>query len=155
MEDTIEGLSGYQIKSRIGEGEYQRAHTFSSNASFTRPLARTGTFSTVYKALDTHHDWYDNTPWTGRQPRPPRLAMNGQLVNTKVYVALKRIYVTSSPERILNELEIIEELRECPNISYLVTAFRTEDQVVAVMPYSKHDDFKVSARDPTSALHPR
>ncbi|PWN24416.1 kinase-like protein [Jaminaea rosea] len=120
MEDTIEGLCAYQIKSRIGEG----------------------TFSTVYKALDVHHDWYDNSQWTHHTPRPPRIAPNGDLVNTKVYVALKRIYVTSSPERILNELEIIEELRECPHISYLVTAFRTEDQVVAVMPYSKHDDFK-------------
>jgi hypothetical protein len=29
----------------------------------------------------------------------------------KVYVALKRIYVTSSPERILNELQIMAELR--------------------------------------------
>jgi hypothetical protein len=29
----------------------------------------------------------------------------------KVYVALKRIYMTSSPERIANELEIMEELR--------------------------------------------
>lgn len=93
-----------------------------------------------------HHDWYDNSQWTHHTPRPPRIAPNGDLVNTKVYVALKRIYVTSSPERILNELEIIEELRECPHISYLVTAFRTEDQVVAVMPYSKHDDFKVRAR---------
>lgn len=29
-------------------------------------------------------------------------------------------------------------------ISYLITAFRSEDQIVAVMPYNRHRDFRVS-----------
>ncbi|CAO1625064.1 unnamed protein product [Parajaminaea phylloscopi] len=119
MEQTIEGLSAYKIRSKIGEG----------------------TFSTVYKALDSYHDWYDNFEWA-KPSAPPAVSRGGRLHYSQVYVALKRIYVTSSPDRILNELEIMAELRGCVNISFLITAFRTEDQVVAVMPYSKHQDFK-------------
>ena len=70
----------------------------------------------------------DNYEWTGKDAQPPRVGHKGRLHGSKVYVALKRIYVTSSPERILNELEIMAELRPCRDISYLVTAFRQEDQ---------------------------
>lgn len=108
-----------------------------------------GTFSTVYKALDNHHDWYENYEWTSRPSQPPLVTRRGRLQSSRVYVALKRIYVTSSPDRILNELEIMAELRGSPNISYLITAFRTEDQIVAVMPYSKHEDFKVRSLNST------
>lgn len=38
----------------------------------------------------------------------------------------------------------MEDLRDCHHIAYLVTAFRTEDQIIAVMPYSRHADFRVS-----------
>jgi len=44
----------------------------------------------------------EDTAWTDKgEPR-------------RNYVALKRIYVTSSPDRIVNELEIMEELRYVP-----------------------------------------
>lgn len=62
-------------------------------------------------------------------------------------VALKKIYVTSSPSRILNELELLHELRDCPHICPLLTAFRHQDQVVAVLPYFKHLDFRLYFRD--------
>lgn len=58
-------------------------------------------------------------------------------------MALKRIYVTSSPQRIANELSILEECRECRNVSKLLTAFRCRDQVVVVMPYVPNQDFRV------------
>ena len=64
----------------------------------------TGTFSSVYKAIDLQHEYYENDLWASRSPRSASRQGN-------VYVALKRIYVTSSPSRILNELEIMEELR--------------------------------------------
>lgn len=58
------------------------------------------------------------------------------------YVAIKKIYVTSSPQRILNELELLYELRDCPTVCPLITAFRSTDQVVAILPYFQHDDFR-------------
>lgn len=65
----------------------------------------------MYKAVDLRHHLYDNYLWTGKVPLSfdsPDLDLQNQ---KNVYVALKRIYVTSSPQRILNELEIMEELR--------------------------------------------
>lgn len=58
-----------------------------------------GTFSSVYKAIDLQHHVFDNSQW-----RP--MSRKG-----KVYVAVKRIYVTSSPIRIQNELELMHDLR--------------------------------------------
>lgn len=63
------------------------------------------------------------------------------------FVALKKIYVTSSPHRILNELELLHELRGCPYICPLLTAFRHLDQVVAVLPYFRHLDFRLYYRE--------
>jgi len=63
-----------------------------------------GTFSSVYKAVDLHHESFDNSSW-----QPQAQARRG-----KVYVAVKRIYVTSSPSRIHNELEILHDLRCVP-----------------------------------------
>lgn len=66
-------------------------------------------------------------------------------------VALKRIYVTSSPERILNEIGILHLLKYFmnllitsghPRVVPIITALRHEDQIIAVMPYFKHDDFR-------------
>lgn len=118
LHDTVDGLENYQIVDKLGEG----------------------TFSTVYKAIDVHHDMYSNAPWfkSNTVKIMPRVSKS-----TTVYVALKRIYVTSSTARILNELEIMESLRGQPYISYLITAFRSADQVIAVMPYSRHTEFRV------------
>jgi cell division control protein 7 len=58
------------------------------------------------------------------------------------YVAIKKIYVTSSPMRILNELELLDALRGCDSVCPLITAFRSTDQVVAVLPYFRHTDFR-------------
>lgn len=120
MEQDVEGLSQYEIIDKLGEG----------------------TFSSVYKAIDKNHFLYDNYLWTGKLPGPPpgHLARTNRSKN--VCVALKRIYVTSSPQRILNELEIMEDLRDCQHIAFLITAFRTFDQIIAVMPYSRHSDFR-------------
>jgi cell division control protein 7 len=63
------------------------------------------------------------------------------------YVALKKIYVTSSPHRIQNELEILHALRSSPHICPLLTAFRHLDQVIAVLPYFRHLDFRLYYRD--------
>jgi cell division control protein 7 len=107
----------------------------------------TGTFSSVYKALDLgYHNKWDNTPWLGCHP--PSSSAHYQSVprsaGTKVFVAIKRIYVTSNPERIRNEISILADCRSCRHVSQLITAFRHEDQVVAIMPYHRNEDFRVS-----------
>ena len=106
----------------------------------------TGTFSSVYKALDLgYHRKWDNAAWHGHHlptssayyqsaARPP---------DSKVFVAVKRIYVTSNPERIRNEIAIMEDCRGARHVSQLITAFRQEDQVVAIMPYHRNSDFRV------------
>lgn len=65
------------------------------------------------------------------------------------FVAIKKIYVTSSPMRILNELELLHDLRHSANVCPLITAFRHHDQVVAILPYFQHMDFREYYRDMT------
>ncbi|KAL8744012.1 MAG: hypothetical protein Q9190_003697 [Brigantiaea leucoxantha] len=58
------------------------------------------------------------------------------------YVAVKKIYVTSSPLRIQNELELLHDLRGNDSVCPLITAFRHQDQIVAILPYYRHQDFR-------------
>lgn len=96
-----------------------------------------GTFSTVYKALDIRRDLYHNEDW-----EPQLMGSEEEQKTMNQYVALKRIYHTSSPRRIANEVHILRKLIGSPCISPLITAFRQQDQVFVVMPYIPHDDFK-------------
>ena len=107
----------------------------------------TGTFSSVYKAIDLwYHTKWDNTPWHGHHS--PSSSAYYQTVpypkGSKVFVAVKRIYVTSNPERIRNEISIMEDCRGTRHTCQLITAFRNRDQVVAIMPYNRNEDFRVS-----------
>ncbi|KAI0034368.1 kinase-like domain-containing protein, partial [Vararia minispora EC-137] len=92
----------------------------------------TGTFSTVFKAVDLHHQTkWDNSLW--RQ---------SNRMSRRVFVALKRIYVTSAPDRIRNEISIMETCRGARYVSQIITAFRERDQIVLVLPYQRNDDFR-------------
>ncbi len=62
------------------------------------------------------------------------------------FVAIKKIYVTSSPLRIQNELELLHSLKNCDSICPLITAFRHQDQVVAILPHFRHMDFRMFYR---------
>lgn len=146
----------------------------------------TGTFSSVYKAVDMDYSSWDNRPWLGNHPPDSsafyqsagpgyrgwggraakkrvvdedtgeekyewavELSPSGGVVvpkepEGKVFVAIKRIYNTSGPDRIRNELEILETCRSCRHTSQLITAFRDKDQVVIVLPYQRNLDFRVS-----------
>ncbi|KAF2963709.1 hypothetical protein GQX73_g9860 [Xylaria multiplex] len=122
---------GYRLIKRIGEG----------------------TFSTVYKAEDIcYHDYVnrwdidaEDGQWT-----PPPLKSSVSHMNPTVrpprrkpkFVAIKKIYVTSSPARILNELELLHDLRDSPSVCPLITAFRESDQVLIILPYFRHQDFR-------------
>ncbi|KAJ6178384.1 hypothetical protein N7519_008845 [Penicillium mononematosum] len=134
LEDTFPGISDrFRLVNRIGEG----------------------TFSTVYKAEDLHYDahqndWDVSTPAQGNYTEPPskRRRVEGEPTGRKKtkFVALKKIYVTSSPLRIQNELELLHDLRGCGSVCPLITAFRYQDQVVAVLPYFPHTDFRIQYR---------
>ncbi|KAF8180184.1 kinase-like protein [Pholiota molesta] len=119
----------------------------------------TGTFSSVYKAVDLRYNAWDNQPWLGHHPPEstayyqsagPGYKGRGGRASGNVYVAIKRIYTTSGPERIRNELSIMEACRGCRHTSQIITAFRNEDQVVIVLPYQRNMDF----RDFYQTLHP-
>ncbi|KAH7098774.1 kinase-like protein [Auriculariales sp. MPI-PUGE-AT-0066] len=101
----------------------------------------TGTFSSVYKARDLLHDQYDNSPWKTPSYMPEELS-KGVHERKDDLVAVKRIYVTSSPERIKNEIQILADVIGCRHVCQLISAFRVRDQVVAVMPYHRNDDFR-------------
>ena len=107
-----------------------------------------GTFSTVYKAEDLQYDQYFND-WDMQSPDAtvwvsPPLHKRTQKRRKPHYVAIKKIYVTSSPIRIQNELELLNDLKWCKDVCPLITAFRHQDQVVAVLPYYRHQDFRVN-----------
>ncbi|KAF5101400.1 hypothetical protein D0Z00_000879 [Geotrichum galactomycetum] len=99
-----------------------------------------GTFSSVYKAVDLHNSRYFNDYWD--LPNESSASESKDTPEKKPYVAIKRIYVTSSPWRILNELKILSMLKGCTTIAPLITAMRHKDQVLAVLPYFSHTDFR-------------
>ncbi|MGG6496686.1 UNVERIFIED_CONTAM: hypothetical protein NY603_27580, partial [Bacteroidetes bacterium 56_B9] len=89
---------------------------------------------TVYKAEDLLYDEYRND-WDLDADKENRNGESKSLTNGRPkarYVAIKKIYVTSSPQRILNELELLHDLRDSENVCPLITAFRDTDQVIAV-----------------------
>ena len=127
LENSFRGFSSkYRLINRIGEG----------------------TFSTVYKAEDLAYTQYTNDwDFEAKEPQPVLYSPSGRRVKRAPrpkhhFVAIKKIYVTSSPQRILNELELLHELRDCPSIAPLITAFRDRDQVIAILPYFRHLDFR-------------
>ncbi|KAL9005031.1 MAG: hypothetical protein Q9188_002180 [Gyalolechia gomerana] len=119
-----------------------------------------GTFSTVYKAEDMHYDFYQNdwdieaedgSKWSSPPVKRRRRETSQdhhrrQTSRRPRYVAIKKIYVTSSPTRIQNELELLHDLQGYRSICPLITAFRHHDQVIAVLPYFRHQDFRMFYR---------
>ena len=92
-----------------------------------------GTFSSVYKAQDLKGkvtSKYASHFW--KSPK---------------YVALKKIYVTSSPQRIYNELNLLYILTGSSKVAPLCDAMRMRDQVIAILPYYPHDEFRTFYRD--------
>ena len=133
----------YRLIDRIGEG----ASALQGKVGRADINVRQGTFSTVYKAEDLYYERYQNdwdveakdgSKWTSPPSSQDRRQQKGPQ-----FVAIKKIYVTSSPMRIQNELELLHNLRGCQSVCPLITAFRHQDQVVAVLPHFCHQDFRV------------
>lgn len=162
LDSDFVGISRrFRLINRIGEGQHALPLLFFPNTAMPTMLIhlRLGTFSTVYKAEDLQHDQYTDAwdPDGGHSnPRKRRRlsdierqqqsATRPEKRRQPRHVALKKIYVTSSPTRILNELELLYDLRGCRSVCPLITAFRHQDQVVAVLPFFQHTDFRVQYR---------
>lgn len=84
-----------------------------------------GTFSSVYKAQDLVKDEDGG---------------NG-------VVAIKKVYVTASPLRIYSELKFLYKLSGSRNIIPIVDALRYQDQILIVLPFCEHADFRDYYRD--------
>ena len=147
FEESFKGISKrYRLIDRIGEGRSQIAKSISAICQSNNCCI--GTFSTVYKAEDLlyeyhYNDWDADSPDAAFWVSPPGKKRHSPQQKRPRYVAIKKIYVTSSPQRIQNELELLNDLRWCKDICPLITAFRHQDQVVAVLPYYRHLDFRV------------
>lgn len=147
IESSFTGFSArFRLIDRIGEGK--NACSILPGADVDHPL---GTFSTVYKAEDLLYDRFNND-WDIEargdiQFSPSGRRKRGVARKRSHFVAIKKIYVTSSPMRIMNELDLLHDLRGCDSIAPLITAFRHQDQVVAVLPYFSHLDFRTYFRE--------
>jgi len=108
-----------------------------------------GTFSTVYKAEDLEYHKYNNRWDIDERENRKWMSPNSRKRASRRphYVAIKKIYVTSSPIRIFNELDLLHDLRNSDSVCPLITAFRHLDQVVAILPYFQHRDFREYYRD--------
>lgn len=139
FEQGFNGLQGrYKLVDKIGEGKHS-TEKFSSYCQgmygpnfltfLTMPFIHLGTFSSVYTAIDLEYDQYDNSSWeyimeSEETKETQKLAVERGSSNSEVIakssenssakgkvVAIKRIYVTSSPERIESEIAILHDLR--------------------------------------------
>jgi hypothetical protein len=104
--DVLCGGSGkkleYQVIDRLGEGA-------SSHSCYCYNTDDIGTFSSVYLAYDRRHGKWNNEWWTNKLDSSKRSSYLSH--RHEVKLALKRILATSSPQRIENELDILESLR--------------------------------------------
>ncbi|KAK8206217.1 kinase-like domain-containing protein [Phyllosticta capitalensis] len=130
---TSDSSSEEEVDENVAEDIKSFERSFEGISQRYRLINRIGegTFSTVYKAEDLQYDAHQND-WD----------MDSSKGRGSRYVAIKKIYVTSSPLRIFNELELLHDLRSSEAVCPLITAFRDQDQVVAVLPYFKHLDFR-------------
>lgn len=94
----------------------------------------TGTFSSVFKAIDLNHHKLDNTAWDQSLQK----RYNTRLASSEPkLVAIKQVYATASPSRIRREVEILLHVRNtgCKQTLSIITGLRHDDQILIVLPY--------------------
>lgn len=108
-----------------------------------------GTFSTVYKAAAVDGTiLLDSQMWKSPPLHRSNSSQKEKTVKKKnPLVALKQIYVTSSPNRIHNELNLLYMLSGNSHVAPLLDILRYQDQVLAILPYYQHSDFRDFYRD--------
>lgn len=110
-----------------------------------------GTFSSVYKAealngtIKLASEIWKSPPLKGS--KGDKSVKSTKPKNKNPIVALKQIYVTSSPNRIYNELNLLYILTGNRHIAPLLDVLRFQDQVVAILPFYPHADFRDFYRD--------
>ena len=98
----------------------------------------------MFKAVDNEYDSFRNDEWKSiTNARGFMDNFPDGKIRKKRAVALKRIFVNSSPSRIENEVRMLQTLRGSDYVIPLITAFRNLDQVVLVMPHFDNDDFRI------------
>lgn len=106
-----------------------------------------GTFSTVYKAEALNGTIKLGSDVWKSPPLKRGLVSEKSKKSKNPVVALKQIYVTSSPSRIHNELNLLYMLSGNSHVAPLLDVLRYQDQVVAILPFYKHSDFRDFYRD--------
>ncbi|KAI5952985.1 CDC7 [Candida theae] len=116
-----------------------------------------GTFSTVYKAEAINGKIKLNSDVWKSPPLKKQKTASGDNSSMQVMiqkkkkknpiVALKQIYVTSSPNRIFNELNLLYMLTGNSRVAPLLDVLRHQDQILAILPYYHHYDFRDFFRD--------
>ncbi|KAJ1796859.1 Cell division control protein 7, partial [Coemansia sp. RSA 2399] len=152
LEQLIPGLAEqYRLLGKIGEGTFSTVykaidlqHEKYDNGSWTMIFKE----DTSIQESDTQHrsgaesgDHTERIEYTQNRDSKRRHGESAFKRRARV-VAIKKIYVTSSPKRITNEISILNDLKGSKYIAPLVTAMRKEDQVVVVLPYFRNDDFR-------------
>lgn len=131
--------------------------TLSSNYRLLDKIGE-GTFSTVYKAvalggvIKLGSEIWTSPPLKRKRSSSSTATLDS--VATRLHakrknpiVALKLIYVTSSPGRIHNELKLLFLLSGNLHVAPLLDVLRYQDQVLAIMPYYQHADYRDFYRD--------
>lgn len=106
-----------------------------------------GTFSTVYKAEAINGAVMLGSQVWKSPPLQKSVAKKQRKTKKNPLVALKQIYVTSSPNRIYNELNLLYMLSGNSHVAPLLDILRYNDQVLAILPYYQHADFRDFYRD--------
>ncbi|KAG7665949.1 CDC7 [[Candida] subhashii] len=107
-----------------------------------------GTFSTVYKAEALNGIIRLGSEIWKSPPLKKRKSLSHNNTKSKnPIVALKQIYVTSSPNRIHNELSLLYMLTGNSHVAPLLDVLRYQDQILAILPYYHHADFRDFYRD--------
>lgn len=106
-----------------------------------------GTFSTVYKAEAINGAVVLGSQMWKSPPLHKKVSKSHRKKKKNPLVALKQIYVTSSPNRIHNELSLLYMLSGNSHVAPLLDILRYQDQVLAILPYYHHADFRDFYRD--------
>ncbi|RLV90368.1 Cell division control protein 7 [Spathaspora sp. JA1] len=111
-----------------------------------------GTFSSVYKAEALNGKIRLGCDIWRSPPLKKKSTTGSAATTTKKkkkspIVAVKQIYVTSSPNRIFNELSLLYMLTGSTYVAPLLDVLRYQDQILAILPYYQHADFRDFYRD--------
>ena len=95
-----------------------------------------GTFSSVFKAIDLKHHELDNSAW---DTQPAKRYFTRLASSSPKMVAIKQVYAFASVKRIFAEIDFLLTIRhtQCKQLLAIITSLRYQDQVLIVLPYGE------------------